>query len=447
MPTTRFLKEENILKILLTLSLPAMLSGLIDSLYNTVDSIFVGYFVGTDGLAALSVINVIQLMFISIGVLFSVGNASIVSRALGAKDHHRAVKTLIHSFWSNFFTSVCLSILFLWNIDYVLGLIGASKLILPYARSYGTIILWTGFVLPLNNMMMGALRAQGKTTEAMYLSVTAAIANIALDALFIIVFQWGVAGAAIATAISQVVLFIFLLIKVKKLYQTNLLFSDEYQFHFSLIKEVIHVGFPTGMRLLLFVGVFSLANSIISPYGSEYLSALGVFSRLINLMVMLIVSLTMGGQPLIGLNYGAELYERVKKIIATIIFSGLGLGLLSSFILITAPAGLYHLFTPDPLIVKICQEISFYEGLTFWAWSLFITVAEALQAMGHAKTSLFLSLGYPVMTMGLLIILPNYFGVIGVWISFTGAYLLSGLISILVLLADFREIDKKILQS
>ncbi|MGL4394156.1 MAG: MATE family efflux transporter [Brevinema sp.] len=446
MPTTKFLKEENIFKMILSLSLPAILAGFIDSLYNTVDSIFVGYFVGTEALAALSIINVIQLLFISIGVLFSVGNSSIVSRALGAKNHHRAVKTLIHSFWGTFVVAFSLSMIFLLNLDYCLGLIGATPDILPYARSYGAIVLWTSFILPLNNMMLGALRAQGQVAQGMYFSVMAAVLNIILDAVFIVGFQWGVAGAAIATAISQAVLFLFLFMKIKKLYKTNLCFSKEFEIHFPLFKEVIAVGFPTGMRLMLFVGVFSLANNVLSSYGSEYLSAFGVFTRVINVLGMIIVSLTMGGQPLIGLNYGAELYERVKKITATVLATGVGVGLISSLLLVFAPAGLYQLFTPNETIIKICQEISLYEGLTYWGWAVFLCIVEALQAMGHARTSFCLSITYPMFVSLFLTLLPEFFGVKGVWLAFSATYILIAIFGLIALLVDFRHIDKKIAQ-
>ncbi|MGL4563056.1 MAG: MATE family efflux transporter [Brevinema sp.] len=446
MPTKKFLQEENILKMLLTLSLPAIFSGLVDSLYNTVDSIFVGYFVGNDGLAALAVINVIQLIFISIGVLFSVGNGSIISRALGANDHHRVLKTLIHSFWGNLFVSISLSFIFLINMDFFLPMIGASKTILPYAKEYGSIILWTAFILPLNNMMLGSLRAQGKVLDGTYLNIVAAGTNIILDALFIVVFHWGVGGAALATAISQALLTIALLYKIRKLYQTNLLFSHEYRFHVNALKEIIVVGFPTGMRLMLFVGVFSLANSVISSYGAEYLSAFGIYTRLCNLMAMILISLTMGGQPLIGINYGATLFQRVKKIILTIVSVGVGVGLLCTALLVWAPTALYQVFTPDPLIIQICQEISRYEGSTFWCWAVFICIVEALQAMGHARQSFFLSLGYPIFLIGMLNILPYYFNIIGVWLSFTVAYLFIGLVSVASLIFDFKNINKKIFQ-
>ena len=189
-------EDKNIIKLLFLLALPAVISGLVDSFYNTVDSVFVGQYIGSKALAALSVINVIQLMYISIGVLFSVGNASIISRALGSQNPERAKQTLIHSFWGLFVVSNIISFSILMNLDSFLILIGASTDSLPYARDYGSIILWTGFILPINNMLLGAFRAKGKALSATYLNMIGAVLNIILDAVFIIYFGWGVAGAA-----------------------------------------------------------------------------------------------------------------------------------------------------------------------------------------------------------------------------------------------------------
>lgn len=443
MPTQKFTQNNNILKMLMVLSIPAILSGLVDSLYNTVDSIFVGYFIGQDALAALTVINVIQIMYISVGVLFAVGNGSIVSRALGAKDIDRAVSTLIHSFWANFTVSIVISALLLLNLDQFLRLIGASDVVLPYAKEYGSIILWTGFILPINNMLLAALRAQGKVAEGTKLNIIAAVINIILDALFIIKFGWGVAGAALATAIGQSFLFIVAIHKVKELYHTSLLFKKLEHINFKTIKDIIFVGFPTGMRIMLFVIVFSAANAIISPYGTEYLSAFGIFTRLLNLISMILICLTMGGQPLIGMNYGAQLYDRVKKITLTMLGVGLIFSLVSTILLLIAPENLYRLFTPEENIIMICQEISRISGIGYWCWGIFICIVEALQAMGHAKQSLKLSMLYPISVFIGLIIWPKFIDIQGVWMAFTSSYFLIGLSAVIIIIYDFRMLAKK----
>lgn len=445
MPQTikKFTEDNHIIKLLCMLALPTMISGLIDSLYNTVDSIFVGNFVGNEGLAALSVINVIQMMYISIGVLFSVGNASVISRALGAQHPERAKASLMHSFWGLFILSNIISFSILFNLDAFLKLIGSSKDVLPYARSYGSIILWTGFILPINNMMMGAFRAKGKTLTATYLTIIGAVLNIILDAVFIIYFGWGVAGAALATALGQLVVFIISIRKIIRLYNINFLRYNKDEINFSLLKEIFTTGMPTGLRLVLFVAVYSVANIILIPYGDEYLSAFGIFNRIIMLMAMLNISLSIGSQPLIGINYGAKLYDRVKKIIFITLNVGIGISILSSLFLWWAPEGVYMMFTQDPEIIRICQALSRPQAYTYVGWGVFICTAEALQAMGYGGKSFWLSMAYPLGVIFGFVVFNKIWGLAGVYLAFPFSYILVGIFAVVVLYRELHQLTVK----
>jgi len=439
----RMTEDENIIKLLFILALPVVISGLVDSFYNTVDSIFVGQYVGGKALAALSVINVIQLMYISIGVLFSVGNASIISRALGAQHPERAISSLIHSFWGVFFVSNIISFSILTNLDSFLMLIGASEESLPYARDYGSIILLTGFILPINNLLLGAFRAKGQALSATYLTIIGAVINIALDALFIIHFGWGVAGAALATAIGQGVVFIIALRRIMKLYNTNFLLHNKSEISIPLFKEILHVGTPTGLRLILFVGVYSVANIILKPYGDNYLSAFGIFNRFIMLMTMINISLGIGSQPLIGVNYGAKLYKRVQRIIFKTFSMGLIISILSSIFLWYSPASMYAIFTPDLDIIRICREIAIPHAYTYIGWGVFICVAESMQAMGHAKESFWLSISYPIIVIVAFIVFDAIWGLEGTYWAFPFSYLVIGIVSSFMLIKELKSLNQK----
>ena len=436
-------EDKNIIKLLFLLALPAVISGLVDSFYNTVDSVFVGQYIGSKALAALSVINVIQLMYISIGVLFSVGNASIISRALGSQNPERAKQTLIHSFWGLFVVSNIISFSILMNLDSFLILIGASTDSLPYARDYGSIILWTGFILPINNMLLGAFRAKGKALSATYLNMIGAVLNIILNAVFIIYFGWGVAGAALATVVGQGIVFVIALTRIKKLYDTNFLLDNKSEISIPLLKEVVQVGTPTGLRLILFVGVFSVANVILKPYGDEYLSAFGIFNRLIMLMSMINISLGIGSQPLIGINYGAKLYKRVQKIILMTFGLGMVISLLTGLFLWYSPASVFAIFTTDPDIIRICREIARPQSYTYIGWGIFICIAEALQAMGHAKESFWLSLSYPITVMFGFVVFNMFWGLNGIYWAFPSSYLIIGILSTIMLIKELKALHKK----
>ncbi len=442
----KFTKDENIVKLLLALAIPSIISGMVDNLYNTVDSIFVGQFVGGEGLAALSVINVIQLMYISMAVLFGVGNGSVVSRALGARNEKRAELSLVHSFWTLLCISSVISFSILANLDSFLSLIGASERTLPYAKSYGSIILWTGFLLPINGMMLGAFRARGEALKSTYLMVTGAVTNIFLDAVFIMMFGWGVAGAAIATACSQLLVFVLAITRIKKLYNTNFLLHDKSEIDLHLVKEIIQTGLPTGLRLILFVFTHSVANGILVNYGDEYISAFGIFNRFIMILSIINICLGGGAQPLIGMNYGARLFDRVKRIIVVALKMGMWISVFTSAFLWFAPEGAYRLFTLDPNIIRACREISVPQSYTYIGWGIFICVCEAAQAMGHAKESFWVSISYPLITMFGFIVFNYFWGLTGVLWAFPFAYLIIGIESSALLMVEFRRLDKRMLQ-
>ncbi len=443
----KFTKSENILKLLLSLAIPSIISGLVDNLYNAVDSIFVGRFVGNEGLAALSVINVIQLMFISMGVLFGVGNSSIVSRALGARDFNKARVSLLHAFWTSFFLSNTISLSVLANLDWFLGLIGASPRSLPYAKSYGSIILWFGFLLPLNGMMLGAFRAKGEALKSTYLTVTGAILNIILDAVFIMNFGWGVAGAAIATVCSQGVVFVVAISRLKKLYDTNFLFQDKSEITPPLIREIVKVGFPSGLKLILMVFTFSTANMILVSYGDEYISAFGVFNRIVMILSSINISLGVGVQPLIGMNYGAHLFARVKRIIKVGLRASILVSFLTSIFLWIAPEGVFKLFTLDMNIINTCREISRPQSYTYIGWGIFFCVTEACLAMGHAREAFISSIAYPLSAMFGFVVFNHLFGLQGVLWAFPFAFLVVGILNTVLVSIEFKRLDKRALNN
>lgn len=436
-------EDSNILKLLFILTIPTVISGLVDTLYNTVDSIFVGQFVGSEGLAALAIINVIQLLFLAIGVLFSVGNASIISRALGAHHIERAKSSLIHTFWALFIISNLISYSILFNLESFLMFIGASEKTLPYAKSYGEIILWTGFFVPINNMLMGSFRAKGEVLKSTYLNSAGAILNIILDAIFIMKLDMGVGGAALATAISQGIVFVIAIIRVMKLYQINFLFHHKEEINPNIVGEIIQVGLPTGLRLLLFTAVFSIANVILAPYGDDYLSAFGIFNRFIMILSMINISLSIGSQPLIGMNYGAKLYDRVQKIITLVLLIGFGVSVLTCFFLWFAPYSAYALFTSDSNIIRICREISIPQAYTYIGWGFFICIAEALQAMGRAKKSFWLSMTYPTMVIFGFIVFDKFWGLEGTYWAFPFSYVVIGIASVIILKTEFQHLHHK----
>lgn len=438
--TKKFLHDDNIPKMLLGLSVPSMIAGTIEALYNTVDSIFIGHFVGNQALAALSVINSIQFFFIATALFFSVGAASVISRALGSGNDSHAVDVAVHAFWSSLIINIIICFVLLLRLDDFLRAIGSTDEILQYSRDYGSIILWTGFVLPVNNLLLSMLRSRGLVMMSTRLTLLGAVLNIFLDALFIMEFSWGVKGAALATAISQIIVFVAALRKVSQVYHTRFRL---HQFRPTVLKDILVIGTPSGLRLLLVAFTMAAAVKNISPYGINALSAFGIVNRILPLTAMLIVSISIGGQPLIGLNYGANSYQRVRNIVLEMTGLAFKISVIITALFLWAPAPLFRLFTNNADVVELCRQIIQIIGVSFCGWAFFTVVAEAFQAMGHAKESYFLLSIYPVFSLVFQAILPKIMGLKGVWYSFSYTNILMGVITLFLFLRELNSLKRK----
>lgn len=439
--TEQFLEENKLFKLVLALSLPVVISGLVETLYNTIDAIFVGHFVGNQALSALSVINVIQLFYIALGTLFSVGVASIISRSLGVWNEEKAVQTMITGLFFAFLIGSIIDFLILINLEFCIKMIGGTDEIMFHCKEYGKVIVAAGVMIPMNLVLMGAFRAKGAVKIATLLNIVATLLNIGLDALFIIFFGWGVGGAAIATIISQGLLFFTALIYIRSIYSNVFSFYTFKQISVSILRDILKIGFSTSMRLIFLMIVHSLANLILGPFGSEYLSAYGIFYRIIMVVAIIVICLPIGSQPVIGFNYGAQKYKRVKKIMFITMGLGFGVSFLTSLLLLWSPEFLFYIFTKDSRIIQICQEFSRIQALTYCGWGIYLCVSEMLLAMGRVRESLFLSFSYPIVTAIGFLSLPKFFGLLGAYLAYPIAYFIIGVYALIVW---FREL--KLLQ-
>ncbi|MGL5721213.1 MAG: MATE family efflux transporter [Brevinema sp.] len=442
MENKHFITEKNISSMLVSLALPAMAAGFIDITYNVVDSIFIGHFVGRSALAALSLISSIQLFFISVGQLFAVGSSSIISRALGANKPLLAKTTLKHGFWASLIFSAIVSFTLLIRLDDFLMFLGANPDTLPYARSYGGIILWTAFLGPVNNILMSSLRAKGELPLATRYVFIGAITNIILDAIFIVGFRWGGAGAAAATALSQIVVLIFALRRVRRTYDIHMRLKERYSF--AVLREIAIIGLPSSIRTFLFSFQLTLTNKNLSVYGGvTALSAFGITQRIMPLAGMLIFGISQGGQPLIGMNYGAKLYLRTLEIMRLIVRFAMCLSIPFSIFFMWAPAWVFYVFTRDPEIIAMGQVALRYGGIFHFFWSYFAVTAEILQSMGRARQSLILVGTYPLLLVAGQSTLPHFFGLTGVWLSQPIGFTLIFILAYYLLHKNYQYLKKQ----
>lgn len=410
------LTSGNMFKLMLKLGIPGIIGMLVISLSSFVDAIFVGRYVGDKALGAISIAYAFTLINNGIAVLVGIGSASVLSRAVGRKDQ----KT-IDSVMGNVFVLTLL----MSSVVTVLGYIFPPQL-LHVVRAEGEMhelgvkylrIVYLGSIFvnfgQAANMVM---RGEGKMALAMAIMGSGAVLNIVLDALFIIVFKQGIEGAAIATVISQAVFalatfFYFLC------FSKNIKFKS-----FKLEKSLVGETFAVGMSAM-FMQVLSLVQqtvmySTLKKYGGEdQVILMGAFFRYMTLAFIPLWGLSQGFQPFAGTNFGAGLFERVKK--GTFLFYGFGVVLAAVFwiVFLASPESVLSLFIKDnPALVAAGKTNATLAFLLFPLMPIMILNITLFQALGKAKPAGFLAISRQlVLFVPAVLILPHFLGVRGVW--------------------------------
>jgi putative MATE family efflux protein len=440
MPSKKILDTDHIFPLLIKLSIPTIIGGFASALYNMVDSIFVGKYISSDALAALTIANTIQNSFIAFSALCSVGTGTIISQSLGARKYDQVKTTLYTGIFGVFICTFVLSVFMLLFLDPILLFTGSTSEILADARTYMSTILWFGFVIPMNGVMSGILRAKGHTQAAMVLALVGATLNIGLDALFILTFGWGVFGAAFATVIAQLIVLLFAFYYIYKDY--DLSFSDPIKIDFSILRRIFAIGAPSGLRLGAIVVAGLAANQSLQMYGTTAIAAMGIVNRLIALAFMSIQGCNFGAQPIIAFNFGAKRLDRLKSTIKVGVAIVFVIGLMGSLGSLFAPKSFFYLFTNDPKIAILTKEALAYNGVLFFLFGPYMILSGFIQSVGHTKEALFLALSRPLFNALLFRVLPIFYGLQGVWIVMPISDIVNTIIAIVLALQVYNKIKQ-----
>lgn len=411
------LDDDRVYPLILKLSFPMMIGSLIDALYNTVDSIFVGRYVGPEAIAALTINNTIQLTLMAIGATISVGTGVVISRSLGAKQYHRVKEGLISGLSIAFLFSIASAWSLLYNLDNILLFIGSAQSFLSYTREYGSVILWAAFVPVMNGVMSAALRAKGHSNLSMWVLAIGAILNIFLDALFIIYFGWGVRGAALATVFSQIVVSILSFNFIRKKYAIRLRDFIQTPMNLATVGEITLIGLAPGVRQATFSLMNFVANKTLQGYGVEALAAFGIVNRIVNLAFMPIFGCNLGSQPVMAFNYGARRYDRIIAGLKASILISTIIGCVGTVVFLWAPRGLFSLFTDHPATILQSADAMRKMGSLFFIFGMQMMISAFVQSTGFTKLSLFLALSRPLVNTAGFLILPPILGLNGIWFS------------------------------
>lgn len=426
-------------------SLPAVVGMVVMAMYNVVDRIFIGQVVGPEAIAGMALTFPLMNITTAIGVLVGGGSAARISIVLGRRDKSRAELILGNAATLTFINAAAYIAIFAIFIDPILMAFGAGEATLPYARSY---MLWVLPGLLLTNIAFGlnnVLRATGYPTRAMVTMLIGAAVNIALDALFVLVLDWGMVGAAVATDIAMLVSAIFVVQHFLRR-DVNLRFtSGTYRLKRDVVLDIITLGASPAIVNAAACMINALINRSLAEYGGDIaIGAVNIFITYTSILTTIMVGINMGLQPILGYNYGAGNLHRLRR---ALIIAGAASTLLS---ILGSAGGLFgareiaRAFTTDAYLIDV--TVHCLHNAT-WAFSLVgipIVATCLFQSIGASGKAMFLSLTRQVIFMiPLMLILPELFGVTGVWLSFPMGDLLAFSVTIVMVIRQMRTLDRQ----
>ena len=426
-------------------SLPAVVGMVVMAMYNVVDRIFIGQVVGPEAIAGMALTFPLMNITTAIGVLVGGGSAARISIVLGRRDKSRAELILGNAATLTFINAAAYIAIFAIFIDPILMAFGAGEATLPYARSY---MLWVLPGLLLTNIAFGlnnVLRATGYPTRAMVTMLIGAAVNIALDALFVLVLDWGMVGAAVATDIAMLVSAIFVVQHFLRR-DVNLGFtSGTYRLKRDVVLDIITLGASPAIVNAAACMINALINRSLAEYGGDIaIGAVNIFITYTSILTTIMVGINMGLQPILGYNYGAGNLQRLRR---ALIIAGAASTLLSIF---GSAGGLFgareiaRAFTTDAYLIDV--TVHCLHNAT-WAFSLVgvpIVATCLFQSIGASGKAMFLSLTRQVIFMiPLMLILPEFLGVTGVWLSFPMGDLLAFSVTIVMVIRQLRTLDRQ----
>lgn len=443
----KLLSEESIGKLLLQFSIPAIIGMLVNALYNIVDRIFIGRGVNQLAIGGIFVGMPISLILMAFSMLIGIGGNTLVSIRLGQNRKGDAEKIAGNSIVLLLLISTVISIFGLIFLEPLLKSFGASDSNLQYSIDYMRIILYGAPFQALGFGMNNFIRGEGNPKIAMMTMLIGAILNTILDPIFIFVFDMGVKGAALATIISQLVSAIWVMkyfigessmLKIKKQYL---------KLKISIIKEIVSIGFaPFSMQLAASMVTILLNNNLKNYGGGLATSSMGVIQSISMLILMPMFGINQGAQPIIGFNYGAQHYDRVKKTLKLAIVAATCLGIAGFFLTQALPVTLFKLFIGSEGSIDEVIKIG-VPGMRIYLAMLPIigfqvVSANYFQATGKPKHAMFLSLSRQVLVIiPVLIILPRFFGLTGVWLAGPISDVIASIITAYFVIKDLKTLD------
>ena len=436
--------NESIGKLLIKQAVPASIGILFMSLNILIDTIFVGHWIGSQAIAAINVVLPVSFFIAALGMSIGIGGSSIISRALGAHEKPKALKTFGNQITMTIVLTFTLVFFGLYYIDGIIPAFGGKGTIFEPAKIYYRIVLYGVPFLALSMMGNTVIRAEGKPKFAMYAMMIPSITNLLLDVLLINVMDLGMMGAAWATTGSYVLCFVFIFWFFVSKNSEMKIALPHFKLQKSIVSEISNLGSVTLSRQAVVSITYLLMNNILFDFGGETsVTSYAIVSRMLMFALFPVFGITQGFVPIAGYNYGAENYDRVKQTIRVAIIYAMVMASLVFVLLIGFPELITRMFTTDPLVIEKTPTAMRWVFAATPIITIQLIGAAYFQAVGKAIPALLLTLSRQgFFFIPLIFILPLWYGELGVWIAFPVSDILSTLVTAYVL---YREVSVKLI--
>lgn len=447
------LGTERIRKLLVQYAVPAIIAMTASSLYNMVDSIFIGQGVGPLAISGLALTFPLMNLSAAFGAMVGVGASTLISMRLGQRDYATAQQVLGNVVVLNTIIGVLFGATMLLFMEPVLYFFGASEATLPYAREYMEIILYGNVITHMYLGLNAVLRAAGHPRKSMNATIITVLLNCILDPLFIFVFDWGIRGAAIATVLAQT---------VALMWQLGFLSRKEELLHFrrgiyrlrrQIVGGILSIGMSPFLMNLAACLIAIIINKGFKTYGGDLMiGAYGITNRLAFIFVMIIMGLNQGMQPIAGYNYGARQYDRVLRVLRLTLMGATAVSVCAFVVGELMPSVAVRLFTTDAELAGLAATGMRLSFMMFPIVGFQMVATNFFQSLGMASKAIFLSLSRQLLFLlpGLLL-LPHLFADYtsweaswGVWCAIPLSDLLSAIVTLVLLISQLRKFRAQI---
>ena len=432
-------------KLLAQYALPAIIAMTAASLYNIIDRVFIGQVVGPMAISGLAITFPFMNLAAAFGAAVGVGASTTISVKLGQKDYESAENILGNTITLNLIVGLAFGGICLLFLDPILRFFGASDATLPYARDFMRVILAGNVFSHMYFGMNAVLRAASKPQMAMFATIFTVGMNILLDVVFILWWHWGIKGAAFATIISQVLALCWQMKLFTNKSELLHLKRGIYKLKSNLVRNIISIGIsPFLMNACACVIVIFINNQLVRFGGDMAVGAYGIANSIAMIFVMFVIGLNQGMQPIAGYNYGAQQYDRMMRVVKLSIITAVCIMLTGWSLAMFAPYHCARMFTTDPELIKGSIKAIHIIMMMFPLIGSQMVITNFFQCIGKVKISIFLSLSRQLLfLLPLLAILPNFYGINGVWASMPTSDFIAVVVAVMIMLVFLRRFKKE----